>query len=137
MAVLNGTSFAITTLAGQTASSNETEVSFTISQSVREVITKDTNGLRQVLPGVTSASGSFSALLDTADYATWQSIAATMTADSPRSAVSFVIGDGDATSPFQMSVNGVLTELTFSGATEENTSVSGSFELNVDQSLTS
>lgn len=132
MPVLNGTSFAITTLAGVTASSNETEVSITFSQSTREVVTKDSKGLRSVLPGVTSASGSFSALLDDGDYATWQSILDTMTADGPRAAATFVIG----VSGFQINVSGVLTECTFSGATEENTTVSGSFELNVDQDLT-
>ena len=85
-----------------------------------------------MLPGVTSCSGSFSALLDSADYAAWQTIASTMTAASARTAAAFVVGP----TGFQINANGVLTELSFSGATEENVTVSGSFELNVDSDLT-
>lgn len=133
MAVLNGTSFTVSTLAGSTATSSETEVTLTFTQSTREVVTKDSNGLRSVLPGVTSCSGSFSALLNDSDYAAWQAVAATMTAASARTAASFVVG----VSGLQATATGVLTELSFSGATEENTTVSGSFELNVDSSLTS
>ena len=131
MAVLNGTSFKISTIA-TTAVAEETEVSFSFSQSTREVVTKDSNGLRSVLPGVTSCSGSFSALLDTDDYTDWQTIAATMTAASARTPAAFVVGP----TGFQINANGVLTELSFSGATEENVTVSGSFELNVDSDLT-
>ena len=132
MAVLNGTSFKISTIAA-TAVAEETEVSFSFSQSTREVVTKDSNGLRTVLPGVTSCSGSFSALLDGDDYGDWQAIAATMTAASARAAAAFVVGPAG----FQINADGVLTELSFSGATEENVTVSGSFELNVDSNLTS
>ena len=132
MAILNGTAFKITTLAGVTASAQETEVSISFSQSTREVVTKNSNGLRSVLPGVTSSSGSFSALLDDGDYSSWQSIAATMTAASARTAATFVIG----VTGFEVNISGVLTELTFSGSTEENVTVSGSFELNVDSDLT-
>ena len=131
MAVLNGTSFKIATIAG-TAVAEETEVSFSFSQSTREVVTKDSNGLRSVLPGVTSCSGSFSALLDGDDYADWQTIAATMTEAAARTPAAFVVGP----TGFQINANGVLTELSFSGATEENVTVSGSFELNVDSDLT-
>lgn len=133
MAILNGTLFSVSTLAGVTATSSETEVSLTFSQSTREVVTKNSTGLRSVLPGVTSCSGSFTALLDTGDYAAWQSVAATMTEATARTAATFVIG----VSGLQASTTGVLTELTFSGSTEENVQVSGSFELNVDSNLTS
>ena len=132
MAILNGTSFSVTTLAGQTAVASETEVSITFSQGTREVVHKGSNGLRSVLPATTSCSGSFSALLDDGDYADWQAIALTMTEAASRSAASFVIGP----TGFQVSANGVLTELTISGSTEENTTVSGSFELNIDSDLT-
>ncbi len=132
MAILNGTTFSISTLAGDTATTGETEVSFNFSQSTREVITKESNGLRSVLPGVTSCSGSFSGLLNADDYTAWQAVAATMTAASARAAATFVIGPAG----FQVNASGVLTELSFSGATEENVTVSGSFELNVDSDLT-
>jgi hypothetical protein len=132
MAILNGTDFKISTVAGVTASATETEVSLSFSQSTREVITKNSNGLRSVLPGVTSCSGSFSALLDDGDYASWQSIALTMTEAAARTTATFTIG----LTGFQASIPGVLTELSFSASTEENTTVSGSFELNVDSDLT-
>ena len=45
MAVVNGTAFKIETIAA-TAVAEETEVSFSFSQSTREVVTKDSNGLR-------------------------------------------------------------------------------------------
>lgn len=131
MAILNGTAFSVTTVAGVSATSTETEVSVTFSQSTREVVHKGSNGLRSVLPGVTSCSGSFSCLLDDGDYSDWQSIAATMTAASARTAATFTIGPAG----FQVSTSGVLTELTISGSTEENVTVSGSFELNVDSDL--
>lgn len=132
MPILNGTAFKVTTMAGVTATSSETEVSITFSQTTREVVTKNSTGLRSVLPGVTSCSGTFSALLDDSEYATWQSILDTMTEAAARQTATFVIGP----SGFQVSIPGVLTELTFSGATEENVTVSGSFELNVDSALT-
>ena len=132
MAILNGTSFKITTLAGVSAAATETEVSLSFSQSTREVVTKNSNGLRSVLPGVTRCSGSFTALLDDGDYADWNTIAQTMTAASARSTATFTIG----VTGFTADIPGVLTELTFSASTEENTTVSGSFELNVDSDLT-
>lgn len=132
MAVLNGTTFKVVTIAS-TAVAEETEVSISFSQSTREIVSKDSGGLRTVLPGVTSCSGTFSALLDSDDYANWQTIAATMTTSGARAAAAFVIGP----TGFQVTADGVLTELSFSGATEENVTVSGSFELNVDSDLTS
>lgn len=141
MAILNGTTFKIASLAG-TATSTETEVSISFSQSTREVVTKDSNGLRSVLPGVTSCSGSFTALVDDGDYADWQAIAAKMTAASSRTTALFTIGHyqdaGDDPPTFtglRVSVPGVLTELTLSGSAEENVTASGSFELNVDSNL--
>lgn len=132
MAILNGTAFTVTTAAGISATSTETEVSITFSQGTREVVHKGSNGLRSVLPGVTSCSGSFSALLDSDDYATWNSLAQTMTSASARTSASFVIG----ATGLQVTATGVLTELTFSGTTEENVTVSGSFELDIDSDLT-
>lgn len=142
MAVLNGTTFKVASLAG-TAISTETEVTLTVTQSTREVVHKGSNGLRVVAPAVTSISGSFSALLDDGDYDDWQAIAATMTEAAARTTATFTIGhdqDDGGTPPtftgFRISAPGVLTELSFSAATEENTTVSGSFELNVDSSFT-
>jgi len=123
MAVFNGTNIAVTL--GGTAVAHATECSLSLNQETIEVTTKDSSGMRELIPGLKSGSISISGLQEVAGSAGVKALAGAMNTGA---AVALVF-DQVETSGEKWTANGILTSLELAGGTEDAPTYSASFEL--------
>ena len=100
-----------------------TEVSISLNQETIDVTTKDSSGMRELLPGLKSGSVSVSGLQDYSDAAGVEKLTGTFDTGA---AVAII---WDSTSGETFSASGILTSLELAGGTEDAPTYSASFEL--------
>lgn len=123
MAVFNGTNIAVS-LAG-TVIAHATECSITLNTETIDVTTKDSNGNRELIPGLVSGSISVSGLQEVSGSNGIKALTSTFDTGS---AVALIF-DQVETSGETFSANGILTSLEMSGGVEDAPTYSASFEL--------
>ena len=121
MAIFNGTDVALSV--GGTVVAQATEVSISLNQETIDVTTKDSSGMRELLPGLKSGSCSVSGLQDYSDAAGVEKLTSTFDTGA---AVAII---WDSTSGETFSASGILTSLELAGGTEDAPTYSASFEL--------
>ena len=120
---MNGTLLGV--YVGSTLVAHATEGSISLSMDTREVTTKDSNGMRELLEGTKSGSISVSALYaEDAAYG----VEELMTAWANRTALTVKFST-EVSGDHYWSANAYLTSLEVSASTEDNASYSASFEL--------
>mgnify|MGYP005999554011 CR=1 FL=1 len=132
MAILNGTVYLLS-LDGTTLA-DQTEGSISINMETRDITTKDSNGYRELLPGLRSASISVSGLIDDDDAGGAGGILFAFIDDGSADAVrdpeiAVVFGLAGATDDYNYSCNAIVTSLEVSGATEDNVTYSATLEV--------
>tara|TARA_R110000744_G_scaffold155567_1_gene270922 strand:+ start:8224 stop:8652 length:429 start_codon:yes stop_codon:yes gene_type:complete len=127
--VMNGTLMTVKFGASSAAALNlQTECSISLSMDTRDITTKGSGGYRELLGGLRSGSITFSALHDLDEtnglselVAVWQDTAA-----PGACVVEFTTG---VTGDDYYSAAAILTSLDQSAGTEDNVTLSGTFEL--------
>jgi TP901-1 family phage major tail protein len=121
--IMNGTLLGV--YVGSTLVAHATEGSISLSMDTREVTTKDSAGMRELLEGTKSGSISVSALYaEDAAYG----VEDLMTAWANRTALTVKFST-EVSGDHYWSANAYLTSLEVSASTEDNASYSASFEL--------
>ena len=120
---MNGTLLGV--YVGSTLVAHATEGSISLSMDTRDVTTKDSSGMRELLEGTKSGSISVSALYaEDAAYG----VEDLMTAWANRTALTVKFST-EVSGDHYWSANAYLTSLEVSASTEDNASYSASFEL--------
>lgn len=120
---MNGTLLGV--YVGSTLVAHATEGSISLSMDTRDVTTKDSSGMRELLEGTKSGSISVSALYaEDAAYG----VEELMTAWANRTALTVKFST-EVSGDHYWSANAYLTSLEVSASTEDNASYSASFEL--------
>lgn len=121
--IMNGTLLGV--YVGSTLVAHATEGSISLSMDTRDVTTKDSSGMRELLEGTKSGSISVSALYaEDAAYG----VEELMTAWANRTALTVKFST-EVSGDHYWSANAYLTSLEVSASTEDNASYSASFEL--------
>lgn len=127
MAIMNGTLMAVYVGANQI--NLQTECSISLTREMADVSTKDsTNNFKEVIPRQKSGSISFSIIHDEA--ATYNVHDLWDLFDDGTS--STVVFSTDTTGEYEFSASGYLSSLEMNAGTEDNVTVSGTFELTGD-----
>lgn len=131
MAVMNGTLMAVKV--GGSIINLQTECSISLSREVSDVSTKDsTNNYKEVIPRQKSGSISFSILHD--EDATYNAQDLwTIFDNGTESEVTFTTG---TTGDYEFTADAFLSSLEMNAGTEDNVTVSGTFELTGDITYT-
>lgn len=127
MAVMNGTLMSVTV--GSSSINLQTECSISLSREMSDVSTKDsTNNYKEVIPRQKSGSVSFSILHDEGATYNLQQLW-DLYDDGTESVIKFTTGTvGD----FEFTSDAYLSSLEMNAGTEDNVTVSGTFELTGD-----
>jgi len=125
MAVFNGTNVAV--LISSTAVAHATECSMTLNHDIIEVTTKDSSGMRELIPGLKSGSISVSGLQEVTGSNGIKALTQTFNTGT---AVTVVFDQGIASDGEKFTNTGaILTSLEMSGGTEDAPTYSATFEL--------
>lgn len=124
MAIINGTVWLLAL--GGTDLPDQTEGSISINMEMRDITTKDSNGYRELLPGLRSGTISVSGIVD--DQGTGGASGTLFTALSAQTEQSIVFGL-DGADDYHYTCFGFCSSLEVSGGTEDNVTYSATIEL--------
>ena len=124
MAIINGTVWLLAL--GGTDLPDQTEGSISVNMDMIDITTKDSSGVRELLPGLRSGSISVSGLVD--DQGTGGAGGVLFTALNSQTVQTIVFGL-DSTNDYHYTCSGYCSSLEVSGSTEDNVTYSATFEI--------